>query len=461
MALPGLVALVSVGLRLPFLSVPLITDEGGYAYVAHWLARGATLYRDLWFDRPQAIFLVYGAQLALLGESTEAIRLGAALYNVATCVALYALGVRLCSHVVGLGAAGLFAVASASPAIEGFTANGELYMALPMVLSLLCAARGWWWASGLCGALACALKPTALLAVAPPLAAVWWHDVRSLRAAVFCALGGLVGVAPFVAHGVLTDGAGYWYALVGFRVSAHSAFSAGGALLRDFLQTAPTTLAALAPLWLLAAWGARSAWSRRERSVGAAFLGGSLLGAAAGGHWYWHYYVGLVPAAALLGAYALSSPTPRWLPPTLGILLLPTLYFNARLVGATPEETSLRIYERPAYVASGEIAAHVRAGTRESDRVYVAFAQADLYHLSGRRSAGRHLYWTEINRVPGAFDELLTTMRDGTLRPAYVIEIDRELERPGRAAPFWDEVARHYEVEREIGGYRLFRVRAR
>ena len=195
--------------------------------------------------------------------------------------------------------------------------------------------------------------------------------------------------------------------------------------------------------------------------MGAAFLGGSLLGAAAGGHWYWHYYVGLLPAAALLGAFALSTSTPRWLPPALGILLLPAVFFNARLIGATPEETSLRLYERPAYVASKEIAAHVRAGTRDSDRIYVAFAQADLYHLTGRRSAGRHLYWTEINRVPDAFEELLATMQDATRRPVYVIEIDRELEQPGRAAPFWEEVARNYEIERVINGYRLFRVRAR
>jgi cytochrome c553 len=35
--------LLSIALRLPFLSVPLITDEACYAYTAHWMARGLAL----------------------------------------------------------------------------------------------------------------------------------------------------------------------------------------------------------------------------------------------------------------------------------------------------------------------------------------------------------------------------------------------------------------------------------
>src|SRR5919198_595110 len=104
----AIVGAVSLGVRLPFLSVPLITDEGGYAYTAHWLARGLTLYRDLWFDRPQGIFLVYGGLMRLFGESTPALRLGAALWNGLSVVALFALGRRLFGDLSGLAAAGLF-----------------------------------------------------------------------------------------------------------------------------------------------------------------------------------------------------------------------------------------------------------------------------------------------------------------------------------------------------------------
>ncbi|MGI8423875.1 MAG: ArnT family glycosyltransferase [Chloroflexota bacterium] len=453
---------VSIGVRLPFLSVPLITDEGGYAYVAHWMGQGLALYRDLWFDRPQAIFLLYGAQMTLLGESTQAIRLGAAFYNAATAVAIYALGNALRSRVAGLTAAGLFAIGSASPAIEGFTANGELYMNLPVVVALLCAVHGRWFGAGVLCALACAVKPTALAGLAPPLVLLWWWQSGGrLGSARLGGVGAVAGALPFVVHGVASDAAVYWYSLVGFRVSAHSAFSVGGALFGDFFQTAPTALAALAPLWLLAAVGVARVGRSRAGAVAGVFLAGSLMGAAVGGNWYWHYYAGVVPAAALLAGLAVDRPAPRWLTAALVATILPALFFNARLMGETPEETSLRIYRRPAYAVAHEISAQLRESTRADQTIFIAFAQADLYHLAGRRSAGKHLYWTEINRVPGALDEVTATLSDAMRRPAYVVEIDRELEEPGRSAAFWQSVARHYDVEREIGGFKLHRARER
>src|ERR687887_451623 len=115
----AIVGAVSLGVRLPFLSVPLITDEGGYAYVAHWLARGLALYRDLWFDRPQGIFVVYGALLLFFGESTEAIRLGAALYNLATTLLLYLLAAHLMGWRAGVAPPGGFPLGPARPRIRG------------------------------------------------------------------------------------------------------------------------------------------------------------------------------------------------------------------------------------------------------------------------------------------------------------------------------------------------------
>src|SRR6185312_3380086 len=45
----GVILLLAVLVRLPFLHVPLITDEGGYAYTTHYGLSG-TLYHLLWFD---------------------------------------------------------------------------------------------------------------------------------------------------------------------------------------------------------------------------------------------------------------------------------------------------------------------------------------------------------------------------------------------------------------------------
>ena len=481
----GAAAALSLALRLPFLSVPLITDEGGYAYVAYWLAHGQALYRDLWFDRPQGIFLVYGAILRLGGGSTESIRLAAGLYNAVTTVLVGLLGARLFGRRAGIGAAFACGLASASPLIEGFTANGEVFMNLPVVLAVLLAVLRRPALAGLALALATAIKPTALPAAGPAVLAALlvepaWRVSRPALAGALarCAGGFLLGLLPFAAHGLATDPGAYWYAVVGFRVQAHSAFSVGFPLLGELSRSAPSVLAALLPLWLLALCGLGGGrWRRPGGLVALVFLAGAVLGAAAGGYWYWHYDLGLVPPAALLaGAGAdrlLGLPwrrpvtrapraprAPRAAGAVAGVAagaVLLALVVNVRLVGATPGETSWRIYRRPAYLASEEIARYVAARTTGEDTIYAAFAQADLYYLSRRRCAGSHLYWTEINRVPGALDAVLATLDDPARRPAYVIRVDPELEAPGRADPFWARVDRLYRPETAIQGFRLYR----
>jgi len=399
--------------------------------------------------------------MALLGESTEAIRLGAALYNAATTLLIYALGAQLASRRAGLWAGALFALFSASPVIEGFTANAELYMTLPIVAAVLLGWRRKWLSAGVAAALACTIKPTAVCAVGPALAVLLLWERRSNGPWLRCLAGAVGGALPFIAHGVLTDAQLYWYSVVGFRLESHSALSAGESWLRELVQTGPTVLAALAPLWLLAGLGIAGRWRSRAGIAATAFLVGSVAGAALGGYWYWHYYVGLVAPAALLGGLALDRPRStlsRVTTATLALSVLIATVMTARVIGTSPEETSLRLYARPAYVASREIASYIRERTDHDDAIYAAFAQADLYYLAHRRSAARQLYWTEINRIPGAFEALLATLDDAARRPKYVIKIDDELETPGRADAFWERVARFYVAERSANGFTLFRA---
>jgi hypothetical protein len=130
---------------------------------------------------------------------------------------------------------------------------------------------------------------------------------------------------------------------------------------------------------------------------------------------------------------------------------------NASYVGATPEETSWRIYRRQAYLASREVGRYLRERTSPDDTVYAAFAGADIYFLSGRRSAGRHLYWTEINRVPGALDAVLRTLDDPRRCPKYVVRLQAELEKAGRADPFWERIEQGFIPEAIIRGVVLYR----
>ena len=101
----GVILLLAVLVRMPFLHVPLITDEGGYAYTTHYGLSGKTLYHLLWFDRTQGILWVYRVIFQTLGQSVVAIRLFAALYNAGSALLVYVIGRRLADKRTGLIAA--------------------------------------------------------------------------------------------------------------------------------------------------------------------------------------------------------------------------------------------------------------------------------------------------------------------------------------------------------------------
>jgi len=95
----GLLALI---VRIPFLSVPLMSDEGGYGYAAYWWSKGLHLYDELWFDRPQAIFVLYRIIFATLGSSVVSIRIGVAIVSALTAWLVYLLAKRYFDRNVAL-----------------------------------------------------------------------------------------------------------------------------------------------------------------------------------------------------------------------------------------------------------------------------------------------------------------------------------------------------------------------
>jgi hypothetical protein len=87
-------AALAILLRLPFFDAPLTADEGGYAEAARLWDRGATLYRDIWVDRPQGLVLIFrGAEK--LGSSSDVLRGVAAATGVLSVLATMLLAFRL------------------------------------------------------------------------------------------------------------------------------------------------------------------------------------------------------------------------------------------------------------------------------------------------------------------------------------------------------------------------------
>lgn len=477
-------------LRLPYLGVPLSADEGGYATAAYWWARGDALYGSITITRPQGIFVVFRAIDALGLGSPRGIHLVAALWVALSTLALLALAARLWGRGIGLGAGVLYAAVMATPWVEGYQANAELFMTLPTLLSLLALVRAdvgslaarrgvlLLGTSGLLGALALLLKPAAVTGL--PLGLLWlvrrraaegapWRDLAVAVAAL--AGGWALGLLPALAHGLLTVPDRYLGAVVFYRLGQDSLL--GGALAHQVDYAATNTLYVLGhlPLLLLAPFGFRPSahgGARRARAERRTFLAlwalAALGGVALGGNWFLHYYQQLLPPLAVAVALAARGLVrrPRASPRFAALCLAACAVFAlavpiARGVIMGVDPAGLPEWE-PGVAAAAPVAAYLAAHTAPTEAVYVAYDHADIYYLAARRPAARWLHFRELGWTPGAFAEQAARLGDPATAPRYIAGVQafdfRGFDADGALRAV---VARDYTWETTIDGVPLYR----
>lgn len=284
---------LAVVIRVPFFAVPMISDEGGYAYVARFWSSTYQLYRDIPFDRPQGIFLIYKVVLAAFGTDVVAIRLAAALYNAATTAALFLLTRDVLSARVAWWTALGFALFSASPGIHGFAANGELFTALPLVVAAHLTWWGKWGWAGLVSGLATVIKPSGISGLLLTLA--WLGVAKAPRSAAARAVGGFV-VAPLVsfAHGYLVGWEHFWDSFGRMMFTVSVVATDWRVQLRQLGRSSVETAAA----WIVLAVLAVLAVMRGQREpsrFGVLWVAAAMAGMAIGGSWFPHYFIQLVP----------------------------------------------------------------------------------------------------------------------------------------------------------------------
>lgn len=495
-------------LHLPFLRVPLISDEGGYAYVAHrWLDHGATLYQNVWVSRPQGIFVAYGLILHTLGSSVTAIRLGAWLVSIATLIAVWWFARRWAGNQAATAAALLFAVLSGSPMIEGFTANAEVFMALPAVLMaivlLRTEARGWsgpaLGVAGILAGVATQLKPSGIVMLGVGLAFTWlvgpecWR--RRSRLCGWLGAGFVISLGPAVVQGWLVGWHDFFFAAVSYRITHQSSATTSAT---RHLQAIWTLTERIAPvLLLLAVVLFLRAWTgQREQHatqpLGSRFTDGfhpgivaslrlralvagadpgdvllrlwllaALAGIAMGGDWWAHYLIQIASPFAIWLAVLLVNLWPElrlsWRRLLVAIVLV-TLVLPYWVIGrGDPNAISQRLYPSSGYTSQAPVAAYLRSHTPTGAPIYVAFDQAAVYYITDRPAAYRYMYDQELQAIPSAENDLVAMMT-GPNRPYYIVATGEAAPFPNNGKAFWTAVAQHYHLERAIAGVAIFRA---
>lgn len=491
----------------------MVSDEGGYAYAAdRWFDGRGALYHDIWISRPQGIFLIYGAVIEWFGGSTTDLRLIAWACNVLTMIAVWKIASRWRGPQVAAGATMMFGLLMGSPAIEGFTANAEIFMALPAALSILTLMRAcnrswspaWLMISGVLIGIATQLKPSGIVMIAVAglfIALMAWDSERFVRTFTFrigaMAAGFGISMLPAIYHGYRVGWDAFVYASVTYRLTRQSTPTGS---LAHHVQALGELSARIWPVYVAAALivttryltapiqaGTQRAPSGRIRLQPAGSVGivsasqvsamtsdpmrllvqiwivGCLFGISIGGDWWFHYLIQIAAPLAIWLAVSLADLRARLSRVRhLGLAIMVALMLLVPygvLAGDSRTEMTTELFGHPGYADQEAVADYIAERTRPGTTIFVAFDQAALYYLADRTSTYCYLYDQELRAFPDSQRDLIA-MVESSERPYYIIGTRQLAPFNDRGLAFWESVQRHYVLETVVRGVPIYRARA-
>jgi hypothetical protein len=419
-----LVVVVLVALvRLRVADVPLERDEGEYAYAGQLILQGIPPYRLAYNMKFPGTYYAYAAILALLGQTAWGIHVGLLVVNAATTLVLFFLGRRLIGATGAAVAAAAFAVLSLDRWIMGVFAHATHFVLLPALAGLLVLLRaqdsarpGGFLAAGALIGTAVLMKQHALVFLPLAMTLVLWRarHVAASRAVMAVRTGLLLAgsAVPFAfvcavlaAQGVLGT---FWFWTFQYAreyVSELPVWAAGSV----FVESARTIMQATVPLWCLAGVGLVALWVTRWKSETRVALTGllvaSFLAVCPGFYFRPHYFILLLPAAALfagVAVVAIADLLGRVAPPTIARALALVVFVSVvvgyvlgeqrYLWSMTPRELSRSIYGPNPFVEAVDIARYVRERTPPDGRIAVIGSEPEIYFYAHRKSATGYIY---------------------------------------------------------------------
>lgn len=425
-----LVIVFSILIRLPYLSVPLERDEGGYAYIAWGMEHGEIPYRDIFDNKPPLIYFIYLLTFKVFGYSVEAIHFFLMLWVLAEVVLIYLLSWRLFQQrSLSLIAAAIFSLMASEPCVFGFAANTEIFMLLPIIGSYILLLKSeeeqsvkWLIFCGLLSGIACMIKPVGFHNFAGIIIyllyrALKTHDFKRLaKQIVYLAAGfiliPLLLLLYFWSRRSVPD---FIYGTFGYNLINYMAI--GGSfldieVLMNFWRRFVLILKSDLLFWLLCLYAFVSGYKneRKNTILLAVWLVMSFLGVSAGKRFFPHYFLQLTPPLAIGAAWGLwrllnqdiKKFKSYWLRLVLsGALIVLSIYIpwqaNYRyLFQYTPAQISQSIYGRNPFVEAWQIAGYVAAQTAPSDTVAILGSEPEILYYAKRKSASKYIYFYHI-----------------------------------------------------------------
>lgn len=491
-ALPALLlVLLAFLLRAPSWRLPVIdADESMFILLGQEVLAGRWPFVTMMDNKPIGLWLFFAAALAVAPDPVLGARWLGAASIAATALVLYAATHDQAGRRGPAFAAGFLAIAFTT-GLEGMASHTEILLAPWLAGGFLLAARGLGGpaagigalprlaAMGLLAGIAVSIKQVAVLPMAAFFAVLvggWLlrREIGLKRAVALGAVFGTVAAAPLALAGLLFLLAGHWQPFWFGHVGFMGAYAAFGPPLFEALRRSVLAMVEIWPVLFLGAvalpvlWMWSDAPRRRVLVLLGAWYGASALAVIAPRQFFDHYFLLLVPPAAMLTAWLLWSLAERFVLPGArrGALAATSAFLAAMILFQIlpgPLVANLR-GTNPIRLLSADIRAEP-AATRS---VFVASSSVIIYALAGVRPPTRYPYAAHII---GTQTFMSATDADDELRrilqaaPTFlVVEEDTWQEsRPAANAMLRAALDERYELARRYGGWRqdilLYRLR--
>lgn len=405
-------------LRLQVMDIPFERDEGEYAYAAQLMLDGVPPFKEAYNMKFPGIYAVYAAILFLFGQTHWGVHLALACVNAATVVIIFLIGRRLFDPVAASAAALMFAMLSFLPSVQGIMANSEHFVLLAALAGILAIMKAredrsilMLFLGGLLLGAGYTIKQHGasfilfgyFLLALDYLRGGMGLKKTSSRIAAFT----LGAVAPFITMCVLLYLSGvfsefwFWTFTYAREYVSVTAFSTGLSRLR---LEASNIFFSSPLLWIFCGAGLLAPlWNKESRKAWpfiAGLLAFSALAVVPGFFFRPHYFIYILPAAALLFAAATTAlPVffgKRKAPMATALLCIALaasfVYTQRGALASTPEALSRDMYGYNPFPEALVISEYISRNTAPDEKIAVLGSEPEIYFYSRRRSATGFMY---------------------------------------------------------------------
>ena len=438
-------------------NMPLERDEGEYAYVGQLMLQGIPPYKLASNMKLPGTYAAYAAIMVAFGQSAAGIHVGMIVVTSLAAVLVFLLGSYLYGPVAASVAGTSYVFLAARPGVLGIDGHATHFVvvtALAGILLLFYAidreSIGLLFASGLSFDLSFLMKqPGILFAVFAGLYWLYREHKRRVPAQNLAIRGGvfLVGaVLPYVLTCLLLLWAGvfhnFWFWTWTYAREYGSALSAS----ERWEQLSITLPWAVRPyvLWELVVIGlAAPLWSRYARNHGGFALGfffSSCVAVCIGWHFRPHYFIMLLPAAALCIGVAIECAQEEvkrrhW----DRLASLPVLYFVVAFLVSVfgqlktfshldPVALSRKIHEGQPYADAVTVADFIKNHAAPGDQIGILGSEPEICFYTRLHCASNYLYMyplMERQRFAKQMqDDVMRELREARAR--FVVYVDNE-----------------------------------